>query len=71
VELKSSQKQLVEQLLQTIQNGPGSPARNIIARCMSTVFVVGDTISLFDTVNKCNDLLKAKDDSPSSLAVKL
>ncbi|OXA59612.1 HEAT repeat-containing protein 5B isoform X2 [Folsomia candida] len=71
VELKNFQKQLVEQLLQAIQNGPGSAARNIIARSMATLFIVGDTILLFDTVNKCNDLLKTKDDSPSSLAIKL
>lgn len=72
MELKNFQKQLVEQLLQAIQNGQNGPAaRNLIARSMTTVFIVGDTILLFDTVNKCNDLLKTKDDFPSSLAIKL
>lgn len=61
----------MEQLLQTIQNGPGPPVRSLVSGCMASVFVVGDTVSLFDTVNKCNDLLKTKDDSPSSLSIKL
>ncbi|ODM89082.1 HEAT repeat-containing protein 5A [Orchesella cincta] len=33
--------------------------RNLVAQCMGTVFSIGDTITLFDTVNKCNDLLKS------------
>ncbi|ODM96075.1 HEAT repeat-containing protein 5B [Orchesella cincta] len=66
IELKASQKQLVDQLLLQIQAGPGPPIRNLVAQCMATVFSIGDTITLFDTVNKCNDLLKPlKDDSPS------
>ncbi|CAL8143424.1 unnamed protein product [Orchesella dallaii] len=66
IELKASQKQLVDQLLLQIQAGPGPPIRNLVAQCMATLFSIGDTITLFDTVNKCNDLLKPlKDDSPS------
>ena len=38
---------------------------------MATLFSVGDTFLLFDTVNKVNDLLKSKDDSPSYLPCRL
>ena len=41
------------------------------AQCMATLFSVGDTFLLFDTVNKVNDLLKSKDDSPSYLPCRL
>jgi len=71
-DIKTCQKQMIEQLLRTIQNGPGVPARNCLSRCMVSLFMVGDTIDLFETVNKCNDILKAKDDSTTtSVAVKL
>ena len=38
---------------------------------MATVFSIGDTFLLFDTINKCNDILKSKDDSPSYLPCRL
>ena len=38
---------------------------------MATLFSVGDTFLLFDTVNKCNDILKTKDDSPTVLPSRL
>jgi len=38
---------------------------------LATLFSVGDTFMLFDTVNACNDILKNKDDSPSYLPTKL
>lgn len=69
--LKQTQKKLVEQLLAQIQGTPGPPARRLIAKNLATLFSVGDTFLLFDTVNKCNDILKNKDDSPSFLATRL
>ncbi|XP_049845033.1 HEAT repeat-containing protein 5B isoform X1 [Schistocerca gregaria] len=70
-DIKGCQKKLVEQLTQHIQESPGPPTRKLIARCLATLFSVGDTFLLFDTVNKCNDILKNKDDSPSFLPTKL
>lgn len=70
-DLKGCQKKLVEQLMTHIQSAPGPPTRKLIARCLATLFSVGDTFLLFDTVNKCNDILKNKDDSPSFLPTKL
>lgn len=70
-DIKGCQKKLVEQLTQHIQGSPGPPTRKLIARCLATLFSVGDTFLLFETVNKCNDILKNKDDSPSYLATRL
>lgn len=70
-DIKECQKKLVEQLTTHLHNSPGAPTRRLIARCMATLFSVGDTFLLFETVNKCNDILKNKDDSPSFLPTKL
>ena len=52
-EIKSTQKQLVNQLLALVQQGsPGPPTRVLIAKCLTTLFTVGDTFLLFDTINK-------------------
>ncbi|XP_019760374.2 HEAT repeat-containing protein 5B isoform X2 [Dendroctonus ponderosae] len=70
-DLKGCQKQLVQQLMNHIQESPGPPTRQLIARCLATLFSVGDAFLLFDTVNQCNDILKNKDDSPSFLPTRL
>ncbi|XP_037954233.1 HEAT repeat-containing protein 5B isoform X3 [Teleopsis dalmanni] len=70
-EIKGCQKKLVQQLTEQIQGSPGPPTRKLIASCLATLFSVGDTFMLFDTVNACNDILKNKDDSPSYLPTKL
>lgn len=70
-DIKQSQKKLVEQLTNFLQGSPGPPTRRLIAKCLATLFSVGDTFLLFETVNKCNDILKNKDDTPSFLATKL
>ncbi|KAK0176436.1 hypothetical protein PV328_000569 [Microctonus aethiopoides] len=70
-DIKGCQQKLVEQLTRHMQGTPGPPTRRLIARCLATLFSVGDTFLLFDTVNKCNDILKNKDDSPSFLPTKL
>ncbi|XP_043289102.1 HEAT repeat-containing protein 5B isoform X2 [Venturia canescens] len=70
-DIKGCQQKLVEQLTRHMQGAPGPPTRRLIARCLATLFSVGDTFLLFDTVNECNDILKNKDDSPSFLPTKL
>lgn len=62
---------MVEQLLELMNAAPGPPTRKLIARCLATLFSVGDTFLLFDTVNKCNDIIRNKDDSPSFLPTRL
>ncbi|CAL4124932.1 unnamed protein product, partial [Meganyctiphanes norvegica] len=70
-DIKGCQKQLVEQLVGQMNESPGPPTRKLVARCLATLFSVGDTFLLFDTINKCNDVLKNKDDSPSYLPTRL
>jgi HEAT repeat-containing protein 5 len=70
-DIKEWQTQLLEQLLGCIQRSPGPPVRRLIGRCLAALFSVGDTFMLFDTVNKCNDLLKNRDDSPTYLPTRL
>nr|CAH7763089.1 unnamed protein product [Callosobruchus chinensis] len=70
-DIKECQKQLVQQLMNHVQESPGPPTRKLIARCLAMLFSVGDTFLLFDTVNKCNDILRNKDDSPSFLTTRL
>ncbi|KAL0275721.1 UNVERIFIED_CONTAM: hypothetical protein PYX00_003499 [Menopon gallinae] len=70
-DIKECQKKLVDQLTELIEASPGPPTRKLIARCLATLFSVGDTFLLFDSVNKCNDIIKNKDDSPSFLPTRL
>ena len=70
-EIKECQKKLVQQLTEQVNGTPGPPIRKLLANCLATLFSVGDTFLLFETVNTCNDILKNKDDSPSILQTKL
>ncbi|XP_076463435.1 HEAT repeat-containing protein 5B-like isoform X2 [Babylonia areolata] len=70
-DIKGSQKTLVEQLTGQISESPGPPTRKLLARCLAQLFSVGDTFSLFDTINRCNDIIRNKDDSPSYLPTRL
>lgn len=70
-DIKEKQKKLVEQLTNQISESPGPPTRKLLARNLATLFVVGDSFDLFETIGKCNDIIKIKDDSPSFLPTKL
>ncbi|VIO98705.1 Uncharacterized protein BM_BM2175 [Brugia malayi] len=70
-DIKSVQKKLIEQLTTRILAAPGPLIRELLAKCIAQVYSVGDTYSLFETINTCNDILKGRDDSPTHLPVKL
>ncbi len=71
-EVREAQKALVAQLTDMVQKGTAGPAaRALVARCLTTLFAVGDTFLLFETINRFNDLLKNRDDSPSFLPSRL
>ncbi|WAR19304.1 HTR5B-like protein [Mya arenaria] len=70
-DIKEKQKRLVEQLISQISESPGPPTRKLLARCLATLFIVGDSFAMFDAINKCNELVRSKDDSPSYLPTKL
>ncbi|XP_014676646.1 PREDICTED: HEAT repeat-containing protein 5B-like [Priapulus caudatus] len=70
-DINECQKKLLGQLLHQLTETPGPPMRRLIAKNLAALFGVGDTFDLFQTVNKCNDILKNKDDSPSYLPTRL
>lgn len=70
-DVKDSQKKIVEQLMAQIHANPGPPIRLLIGQCLATLFSVGDAFLLFETINRLNDILKNKDDSPSFLMTRL
>uniref|UniRef100_A0AC34Q6C8 HEAT repeat-containing protein 5B n=1 Tax=Panagrolaimus sp. JU765 TaxID=591449 RepID=A0AC34Q6C8_9BILA len=70
-DIKNCQQKLVQQLMERITTGPGSPTRQLLARCLAQVFTIADAYDLFQTINLCNDALKGKDDSVANLPVKL
>uniref|UniRef100_A0A0R3S5B1 HEAT repeat-containing protein 5B n=1 Tax=Elaeophora elaphi TaxID=1147741 RepID=A0A0R3S5B1_9BILA len=70
-DIKTVQKKLIEQLTSRILAAPGPPIRELLAKCIAQIYSVGDTYSLFETINTCNDILKGRDDSPTHLLVKL
>ncbi|CAF0968829.1 unnamed protein product [Rotaria sordida] len=62
-DIRECQPRIVEQLMQQVQYGPGPPIRTLIGRNLATLFSVGDPFPLFNTVNRCNDILKSKDET--------
>ncbi|KRX15270.1 HEAT repeat-containing protein 5A [Trichinella nelsoni] len=70
-DIKDCQKNLLNQMSSLINSGLGPPSRHLMARCLATLFSVGDAFYLYEAVNVCNDILKVKDDSPNYLPSKL
>ncbi|XP_053450878.1 HEAT repeat-containing protein 5A isoform X3 [Nycticebus coucang] len=70
-DVREKQKTLVEQLLSLLNSSPGPPTRKLLAKNLAILYSIGDTFSVYETINKCNDLIRSKDDSPSYLPTKL
>uniref|UniRef100_H0VU29 HEAT repeat-containing protein 5A n=1 Tax=Cavia porcellus TaxID=10141 RepID=H0VU29_CAVPO len=70
-DLKEKQKILVEQLLSLLNSSPGPPTRKLLAKNLAILYSIGDTFSAYETIDKCNDIIRSKDDSPSYLPTKL
>uniref|UniRef100_W5MTI8 HEAT repeat-containing protein 5A n=1 Tax=Lepisosteus oculatus TaxID=7918 RepID=W5MTI8_LEPOC len=70
-DVKEKQKKLVEQLLAVLNSSPGPPTRWLLAHDLALLYSVGDTFSAHHTVDKCNDIIRSKDDSPSCLPTRL
>ncbi|KAM9365130.1 HEAT repeat-containing protein 5B isoform 2-T2 [Pholidichthys leucotaenia] len=71
VDVKEKQKKLVEQLTGLISSTPGPPTRKLLAKNLATLYSIGDTFTVFQTLDKCNDIIKSKDDTPAYLPTKL
>ncbi|KAM8782703.1 HEAT repeat-containing protein 5A isoform 3-T3 [Rhynchonycteris naso] len=70
-DVKEKQKTLVEQLLSLLNSSLGPPTRKLLAKNLGILYSIGDTFSVYATIDKCNDLIRSKDDSPSYLPTKL
>lgn len=71
VDVKEKQKKLVEQLTGLISSAPGPPTRKLLAKNIATLYSIGDTFTVFQTLDKCNEIIKSKDDTPTYLPTKL
>ncbi|XP_048455830.1 HEAT repeat-containing protein 5A-like [Rhincodon typus] len=70
-DIKEKQTKLVEQLTSLLESSPGPPVRKLIAKNLALLYNVGDTFSVYKTIDKCNEIIRSKDDSPSYLPTKL
>ncbi|XP_059505188.1 HEAT repeat-containing protein 5A isoform X2 [Stegostoma tigrinum] len=70
-DIQEKQKKLVEQLTSLLESSPGPPVRKLIAQNLALLYNVGDTFSVYKTIDKCNEIIRSKDDSPSYLPTKL
>lgn len=70
-DVKQKQKRLVEQLTTVLTSSPGPPTRLLLAQCLALVYRVGDSLTSSLTVDRCNDIIRSKDDSPSFLPTRL
>ena len=69
--LKEKQKKLVEQLTGLISSSPGPPTRKLLAKNLAALYSIGDTFTVFQTLDKCNDIIRNKDDTAAYLPTKL
>ncbi|XP_043405636.1 HEAT repeat-containing protein 5A isoform X4 [Chelonia mydas] len=70
-DVREKQKKLAEQLTSLLNSSPGPPTRKLIAKNLAILYSIGDAFSVYQTVDKCNELIRSKDDSPSYLPTKL
>ncbi|NXK89235.1 HTR5A protein, partial [Formicarius rufipectus] len=70
-DIRENQKKLVEQLTSLLNNSPGPPTRRLLAKNLAVIYSTGDTFAVYQTIDKCNELIRSKDDSPSYLPTKL
>ncbi|XP_019374461.1 PREDICTED: HEAT repeat-containing protein 5A isoform X1 [Gavialis gangeticus] len=70
-DIREKQKKLVEQLTSLLNGSPGPPTRRLIAKNFALLYSTGDPFSVYQTIDKCNELIRSKDDSPSYLPTKL
>ncbi|XP_015270694.1 PREDICTED: HEAT repeat-containing protein 5A [Gekko japonicus] len=70
-DIREKQNKLIEQLTSLLTSSPGPPARQLIAKNLTIIYSSGDTFSVHQTIDKCNELIRSKDDSPSYLPTKL
>jgi len=60
-EIKQIQPKITAQLFSLFNAFPGPPIRHLIARNLSTIYSIGDIISLHQTIKNCTDMIRSKE----------
>ncbi|MCI4382874.1 hypothetical protein PGIGA_G00019750 [Pangasianodon gigas] len=71
VDVKQNQKRLMEQLMAVLTSSPGPSTRYLLAHCVALVYRIGESLTSSLTVDRCHNIIKSKDDSPSFLPTRL
>ncbi|XP_030575487.1 HEAT repeat-containing protein 5A isoform X2 [Archocentrus centrarchus] len=71
VDIRQNQRCLVDQLSGILINSPSPPARCLLAHCLAVLYRLGDPIPSSLMMERCNDIIRSKDDSPSALPTRL
>ena len=61
----------MEQLTGLISSSPGPPTWKLLAKNLAALYSIGDTYTVFQTLDKCNDIIRSKDDTAAYLPTKL
>uniref|UniRef100_A0A667Y5F9 HEAT repeat-containing protein 5A n=1 Tax=Myripristis murdjan TaxID=586833 RepID=A0A667Y5F9_9TELE len=70
-DIKQNQRRLVDQLSSVLIGSPGPPTRWVLAHCLALLYRLGDPVPASLLVERCNDIIRSKDDSPSGLPTRL
>uniref|UniRef100_UPI0037E9B09A HEAT repeat-containing protein 5A n=1 Tax=Semicossyphus pulcher TaxID=241346 RepID=UPI0037E9B09A len=70
-DIKHNQRRLIDQLSGVLIGSPGPPARWLLAHCLALLYRLGDPVSASLMVDRFNDIIRSKDDSPSGLPTRL
>ncbi|CAJ1074884.1 HEAT repeat-containing protein 5A isoform X4 [Xyrichtys novacula] len=70
-DVKHNQRRLIDQLSGILIGSPGPPTRWLLAHCLALLYRLGDPIPASLMVDRCNDIIRSKDDSPSGLPTRL
>ncbi|KAM3594589.1 uncharacterized protein V6R79_010326 [Siganus canaliculatus] len=71
VGIKQNQRHLVDQLSAVLIGSPGPPTRWLLAHCLALLYRLGDPVPSSLMVDRCNDIVRSRDDSPSGLPSRL
>ncbi|XP_070698755.1 HEAT repeat-containing protein 5A [Pempheris klunzingeri] len=70
-DIKQNQRRLIDQLTAVLIGSPGPPTRWLLAHCLALLYRAGDPVLSSLLVDRCNDIIRSKDDSPSGLPTRL
>ncbi|XP_039459003.1 HEAT repeat-containing protein 5A isoform X1 [Oreochromis aureus] len=70
-DIRQNQRCLVDQLWEILINSPSRPTRWVLAHCLAVLYRLGDPIPSSLMVERCNNIIRSKDDSPSALPTRL